>query len=174
MIKVAVLGLGQMGATHVEAAQASPYVSQIYGYEPDEARRNERAAELKITPLTLEEILADESIQMVDIVASNDAHVPLAKAALLAGKKVLCASSQSNPSQRRSETACSAAPGLSRGWSRSSMRKTTLPPCARARSQATMNVRTFPRCRAPVGLGANLPTYARFIARSACRTIRSA
>ena len=90
MIKVAVLGLGQMGATHVEAAQASPYVSQIYGYEPDEARRNERAAELKITPLTLEEILADESIQMVDIVASNDAHVPLAKAALLAGKKVLC------------------------------------------------------------------------------------
>ena len=32
---VAVLGIGKMGATHVKSAKASPYVNQIYGYEPD-------------------------------------------------------------------------------------------------------------------------------------------
>ena len=66
--------------------------------------------------------------------------------------------SQSNPSQRRSSIACAAAPGLSRGWSRSSMRMIILPPSERARSHAMANVRTLPRWSAPVGLGASLPT----------------
>ena len=59
---VAVLGLGGMGKTHVGAAKSSPHVNRIYGYEPDQARREERAKELEIIPATLEEILADPSI----------------------------------------------------------------------------------------------------------------
>ena len=89
-INVAVLGLGGMGKTHVESAQASPYVDKVYGYEPDQTRREERAKELGIIPATLEEILADPGIRMVTIAASNDAHIPLAEAALRAGKAVLC------------------------------------------------------------------------------------
>ena len=89
-INLAVLGLGGMGGTHVGAAKASPYVDKIYGYEPDPVRREARAKELDIIPATLEEILADPSIKMVSIAASNDAHVPLAEASLRAGKAVLC------------------------------------------------------------------------------------
>ena len=89
-INIAVLGLGGMGGTHVGAAKASPYVDKIYGYEPDPVRREARAKELDIIPATLEEILADPSIKMVSIAASNDAHVPLAEASLRAGKAVLC------------------------------------------------------------------------------------
>ena len=91
-INLAVLGLGGMGGTHTQAAKASPYVDKIYGYEPDPVRREARAKELDIIPATLEEILADPTIKMVSIAASNDAHVPLAEAALRAGKAVLCES----------------------------------------------------------------------------------
>ena len=89
-MNVAVLGLGGMGGTHVGAAKKSPYVDKIYGYEPDPVRRETRAKELEIIPATLEEILSDPEIRMVTIAASNDAHIPLAEAALRAGKAVLC------------------------------------------------------------------------------------
>lgn len=34
-INTAILGLGDMGATHVKAAKDSPYIASIIGYEPD-------------------------------------------------------------------------------------------------------------------------------------------
>ena len=40
----------------------------------------------------------------------------------------------------------------------SSMRSSRVPPRARADSQASKNVRALPRCRTPVGLGADRPT----------------
>lgn len=87
---VAVLGLGGMGKTHTEAAKSSPYVDKIYGYEPDQARREERAKELDVIPATLDEIMNNPAIKFVSIAASNAAHFELAEAALKAGKKVMC------------------------------------------------------------------------------------
>lgn len=87
---VAVLGLGGMGGTHVEAAKKSPFVNKIYGYEPDPERRKQRAEELGIIPADLPEILANPEIKFVSIASSNDSHIPLAEAALRAGKKVMC------------------------------------------------------------------------------------
>ncbi len=89
-INVAVLGLGGMGQTHVESAKDSEFVDRIYGYEPDVERRDARAKELGITPMGLEEILANPSIEMVTIAAVNEAHKDLAEAALKAGKAVMC------------------------------------------------------------------------------------
>lgn len=89
-IDVAVLGLGAMGKTHVGAAKESPYVHKIYGYEPDEARRLSRAAELDIIPATLEEIMANPAVRLVYIASINEAHVSQAVMALRAGKAVLC------------------------------------------------------------------------------------
>ncbi|MBO4344672.1 MAG: Gfo/Idh/MocA family oxidoreductase, partial [Victivallales bacterium] len=89
-INVAVLGLGGMGETHVGSAKDSQYVDKIYGYEPDAERRDARSKELGITPMGLEEILADPSINMVTIAAVNEAHLALAEAALKAGKAVMC------------------------------------------------------------------------------------
>ncbi len=90
-INVAVLGLGGMGGTHVKAAQESPYVNKVYGYEPAPERLRERSAELGVIPVgALDEIWKDPDIRLVYIASTNATHVPLAKAALEAGKAVLC------------------------------------------------------------------------------------
>lgn len=90
-IDVAVLGLGQMGGTHVKAAQESPYVEKIYGYEPTLERLQTRSTELGVIPApTLEEIWNNPAIKLVYIASANASHVPLAIAALEAGKAVMC------------------------------------------------------------------------------------
>ena len=90
-IDVAVLGLGGMGKTHVEAAKASPYVNKIYGYEPDPQRAALRGKELEITAYSdLNTILTNPAIKLVYIVAINSVHAELADKALRAGKAVLC------------------------------------------------------------------------------------
>lgn len=102
-INAAVLGLGGMGATHVEAAKDSPYVGKVYGYEPDPERRKQRAKELGIQPADLPEILNDPSVRFISIAASNEAHLPLAEAALRAGKAVLCEKPMGNTLEEASK-----------------------------------------------------------------------
>ncbi len=89
-IDVAVIGLGGMGGTHVEAAKSSPFVERIYGFEPDEQRRISRASELGIIPATLDEIMKKASIRLVYIASINEMHVPQAILGLRSGKAVLC------------------------------------------------------------------------------------
>lgn len=89
-INVAVIGLGGMGKTHVEAAKSSPFVERIYGYEPDEQRRKSRAAELGVIPATMAEIMDNPDIALVYIASINEVHVPQAILALRSGKAVLC------------------------------------------------------------------------------------
>ena len=47
-INVAVLGLGDMGATHVKAAKDSPCIASVVGYEPDRERARQRGKKLGI------------------------------------------------------------------------------------------------------------------------------
>ena len=90
-INVAILGLGGMGETHVKAAQSSPYVKNIIGYEPDSNRAAKRGEELGIkTTNDLEAILDDNEIKMVCIASVNEVHCEQTIAALEAGKAVLC------------------------------------------------------------------------------------
>lgn len=79
-----------MGGTHVTAAKRSAHIGQLFGYEPDPLRREKRAQELGVTPITLEELLARPDIGLVYIASSNQAHLELATAALRAGKAVMC------------------------------------------------------------------------------------
>jgi len=91
MIDVAVLGLGDMGKTHVGAAKASPYVRTVYGYEPDAARAALRGGELGIPAASdLDAILNNPGIKLIYIAAVNSAHAELAIRSLRAGKAVLC------------------------------------------------------------------------------------
>ena len=91
MIDVAILGLGGMGETHVGAAKASPYVRDIYGYEPDSARAALRGQELGVeTTSNLDSILDNPEIKLVYIAAVNEAHAELTEKSLRAGKAVLC------------------------------------------------------------------------------------
>jgi len=90
-IKVAVLGLGVQGATHVEAAKESRHVESVIGYEPEKARAELRGRELGIkTTSNLEDILADPAIKLVCIASISAAHPELTEKALRAGKAVLC------------------------------------------------------------------------------------
>ncbi len=90
-IDVAVLGLGGMGKTHVEAAKASPYVGKIYGYEPEHERAVSRGKELEIeTTSNLDSILGNPKIKLVYIAAINAVHAELTDKELRAGKAVLC------------------------------------------------------------------------------------
>jgi len=91
MIDVAVLGLGRMGSTHVGAAKASPFVGQVYGYEPDPERAALRGRELEIEATSdLNAILNNPAIKLIYIAAINEVHVELTEKALHAGKAVLC------------------------------------------------------------------------------------
>ncbi len=90
-INTAVLGIGGMGETHVKAAQASPWVDRVIGYEPLPERAALRGRELGI-PAThdLASILRDPSIQIITIASTNATHCELTCQALRAGKAVLC------------------------------------------------------------------------------------
>jgi predicted dehydrogenase len=89
-IDVAVIGLGRMGETHVEAAKESPYVGTIYGYEPATERRMQRSRELNVVPATLEEIWGNPAVKLVYIASTNETHAALATSALKNGKAVMC------------------------------------------------------------------------------------
>ncbi len=90
-INVAILGLGEMGATHVKAAKESPFVDRITGYEPAAERAALRGKELGIkADSNLDRILQDESIKLIYIAAANEAHMELCMRSLKSGKAVLC------------------------------------------------------------------------------------
>jgi len=90
-INVAVLGLGEMGATHVNAAKESPFVEKIIGYEPDNRRALLRGKELNIETINnIDKILEDESIKLIYIAAPNEVHMELSIRSLKSGKAVLC------------------------------------------------------------------------------------
>lgn len=90
-IDVAVLGLGGMGGCHVGAAKASPYVGNIYGYEPDAARAALRGRELDVRATDkLDSILQNPEIKLVYIAAINEVHAELTEKAMRVGKAVLC------------------------------------------------------------------------------------
>lgn len=90
-INVAVLGLGVMGETHVNAAKESPFVEKIIGYEPDSQRALLRGKELCIeTTDNIDKILEDKSIKLIYIAAPNEMHLEFCIRSLTSGKAVLC------------------------------------------------------------------------------------
>lgn len=90
-IKVAVLGVGHIGEVHVKAVKASPYVSEIIGYEPEEQRALERQRVLDIKVYSeLNTVLNDPEVRLVIIASPNDYHAELTRLVLEAGKAVLC------------------------------------------------------------------------------------
>ncbi len=90
-LKVGVAGTGFIGPAHVEALRRLGI--EVAGLsEIDLQRGQERAAALKIGKVypTFGEMLADPAIDVVHITTPNYLHYPQVKAALLAGKHVIC------------------------------------------------------------------------------------
>jgi predicted dehydrogenase len=89
-IGVAVIGAGFMGGVHAEALRrAGCDVVGVLGV--DEAESTKFAAAVGARAFrSLEELLADPAVASVHIGTPNRLHFPMAKAALQAGKHVLC------------------------------------------------------------------------------------
>lgn len=89
-IKSAIVGAGFMGPVHTEALKRlGVQVVGILGVDDAESKKAQAALSLLKAYRNLEEILADD-IDVVHITTPNKLHYEMAKAALNAGKHVLC------------------------------------------------------------------------------------
>ena len=91
-MKIAVLGCGGMGRSVLGHARTSPHVQTLIGYDanPAAVERARQQVPGVEAAADLDALLADPQVRVVFVTASNDAHKPLALAALRAGKAVLC------------------------------------------------------------------------------------
>jgi predicted dehydrogenase len=90
-IGVAIIGTGFMSAVHVEALRrVGVSVIGILGSTPDKSRKAAGKLEIPRAYATLDELLADPNIHAVHVNTPNRLHLPQAKAAILAGKHVMC------------------------------------------------------------------------------------
>lgn len=91
-IKTAIIGTGFMGRVHLEALRRVQFVEvvAIAGRKEDAARKLGEGFSIPIFATDYRELLRDPAIEAVHICTPNGEHFPMAKAALLAGKHVLC------------------------------------------------------------------------------------
>jgi len=90
-IRAAVVGAGFIGPVHVEGLRrAGVEVAGILGVSSEESQRAAESLGLPKAYGDFEEILTDKGVQVVHIAAPNRLHYPMARAALNAGKHVLC------------------------------------------------------------------------------------
>lgn len=90
-IGVGVAGTGFIGPAHIEALRRNGII--VLGLaENTREKAQQKAAEMGIPRIygSLDEMLKDEDIQVVHLATPNYLHYPHAKAALLAGKHVVC------------------------------------------------------------------------------------
>ena len=89
-IKTAVIGAGFMGPVHTEALRRlGVQVVGILGVNDAESQKAQIALGLQKAYKNLDDVLAD-NIDVVHITTPNKLHYPMARAALKAGKHVLC------------------------------------------------------------------------------------
>ncbi|MBK8392997.1 MAG: Gfo/Idh/MocA family oxidoreductase [Saprospiraceae bacterium] len=90
-IKVGVVGTGFIGPAHIEALRRLPNIEVTALCEVNLELATAKAAQLGIErPCTFDQLLAMEDIVSVHVCTPNFLHFSQAKAALLAGKHVVC------------------------------------------------------------------------------------
>ncbi|WP_341224930.1 Gfo/Idh/MocA family oxidoreductase [uncultured Arcticibacterium sp.] len=90
-IKVGVVGTGFIGPAHIEALRRLPNVEVVALCEVSQELADQKAAELGIpVGCTFENLLKMEEIQCIHICTPNFLHYSQSKAALEAGKHVVC------------------------------------------------------------------------------------
>src|SRR5512135_2836875 len=90
-LKVGVIGTGFIGPAHVEALRRLGIeVTAVAGPRADGVAEKARAMHIEKYYDTAEALIADPEITLVHITSPNHVHHPQARAALLAGKHVVC------------------------------------------------------------------------------------
>ena len=90
-IKAAVVGTGFIGVVHVEALRRLGIeVTGIVGSSPERAAEKAKSAGLPAPYPSFEAMLADPAVDVVHLTTPNRLHFEQARAALAAGKHVVC------------------------------------------------------------------------------------
>jgi predicted dehydrogenase len=91
-IKVAVAGVGFIGPVHIESLRRVPGIEVVAICHSNEKAALEKAAALHVPSsyTGFEKMLREEVLDCVHICTPNDLHYNMTKAALLAGKHVVC------------------------------------------------------------------------------------
>jgi len=91
-IRTAVIGTGFMGRVHLEALRRIEHVDvvEVAATSADKARAAAEGYNVLNSTGDWQDVMRDPSIDAVHVCTPNDSHFPIAKAALEAGKHVLC------------------------------------------------------------------------------------
>ena len=90
-IGAAVIGTGFIGTVHVEALRRiGVNVRGVLGSTAERGAARADALGVRKAYASLEELLADDSVQAVHVTSPNDLHVSQARSVLKAGKHVIC------------------------------------------------------------------------------------
>ena len=90
-IKVGIAGVGFIGPAHLEALRrANIQVVGLVSATPEEARQKAQELGIATGYPSYEDMLADPEITAIHLATPNYLHYPQARAALLAGKHVIC------------------------------------------------------------------------------------
>lgn len=92
MLKVALFGTGFMGKVHAENLRrlGTVEIAALAGSETGRAREFGKSIGVNRTTGNFQELLEDSSIDAVHVLTPNALHYPMCRAALQAGKHVLC------------------------------------------------------------------------------------
>ncbi|MDQ3395267.1 MAG: Gfo/Idh/MocA family oxidoreductase [Bacteroidota bacterium] len=104
-IKVGVAGLGFIGPAHVEALRRLPDVEvvAISDFDAELARSKAIALGIEKSYGDFQQLLNDPEVEVVHICTPNFLHYPMSKAALQAGKHVICEKPLSNTAEEAKE-----------------------------------------------------------------------
>src|SRR5205085_2100083 len=92
-LRVGLIGVGAAAQiSHIPALLRTPGVELVAlcDRDPEKAARVAQKFQIERAHVRIDELLADDSIDAVDICTPNFLHAPMAVAALEAGKHVLC------------------------------------------------------------------------------------
>ena len=87
--KIAIVGYGGMGGWHCGQIKANGVLDLVGIYDIKEERRKAAEADGLYAYATLDELLADEQIDLITIATPNDFHKEIAIKALSCGKNVI-------------------------------------------------------------------------------------
>ncbi len=88
--KFAVVGYGGMGSWHVNHALKSDVLELAGIYDIDEAKKEKARANGIYAYSTLDELINDESVELVTVAIPNDVHLDTVTRLLRGGKNVVC------------------------------------------------------------------------------------
>lgn len=92
MLQTAVVGVGFIGAEHIEAIRRTNLatVAAIVGRSPEQTEQKAKALGIPAFYTDYDAVLQDPSIQVIHICTPNHLHYAMARKALFAGKHVVC------------------------------------------------------------------------------------